>query len=111
MTTTTKTTPAQAGAGKPLPKRLRNIDQTEFAQQIITDWMEADREAQDEGLARLIAATVHGGLFTALERFAATGQLAAEQALRELNEVVVPLEREGWVDLLGRYIISRGGRS
>ncbi|MFZ1300958.1 MAG: SDR family NAD(P)-dependent oxidoreductase [Candidatus Microsaccharimonas sp.] len=35
----------------------------------------------------------------------------AERALNELNEVTVPLEREAWVDALGHYILTKGGRS
>mgnify|MGYP001178234164 CR=1 FL=1 len=37
---------------------------------------------------------------------------AAEAALAELNDVHVPIEREPWLDALGRYILaSAGGRS
>lgn len=87
-------------------------DQTDRAQELIALWMSVDPEAQDKALARLIAATIHAGPGSALERFAGTGHLDAETALAELNKVRVSLEREGWVDLLGRFILSgAGGRS
>jgi hypothetical protein len=91
---------------------LTTPDQTDRAQEIIELWMSVDPEAQDTVLARLIAATLHGGLGSALERFAGMGELDPEAALQEVNDVRVPLEREAWVDLLGRYILSgAGGRS
>ncbi|HEY5319481.1 MAG TPA: hypothetical protein VIJ76_01255 [Galbitalea sp.] len=91
---------------------LTTPDQTDRAQELIELWMSVDPEAQDKALARLIAATLHGGPGSALERFAGTGTLDREDVLAELNDVRVPLEREGWVDLLGRFILSgAGGRS
>jgi len=91
---------------------LTTPDQTDRAQELIELWMSVDPEAQAEALARLIAATLHAGPGSALERFAGTGKLDPEGALTELNKVRVPLEREGWVDLLGRFILSgAGGRS
>ena len=89
----------------------RTPDQTDRAQQLVELWMSVDPEAQDTSLARLVAATMHAGPGSALERFAGTGELDAQAALAELNDVRVPLEREAWVDLLGRFILSRvGGR-
>jgi hypothetical protein len=91
---------------------LTTPDQTDRAQEIIDLWMSVDPEAQDAVLARLIAATLHGGLGSALERFAGTGDLDPQAALQEVNDVRVPLEREAWVDVLGRFIVSgAGGRS
>lgn len=87
------------------------LDQADTALQILDDWSYGDTTVADEGIARLLAATLHDGPGTALERFAATGELDAEATLRELGDVTVPLEREGWVDALGRYIITKGGRS
>jgi hypothetical protein len=84
-------------------------DQTDRARELIELWMSVDTDAQDPALARLIAATLHAGPGSALERFAATGTLDAERTLAELNDVRVPLEREGWVDLLGRFILSGAG--
>lgn len=78
--------------------------------ELIELWIYAEPEAQDESLARLIAATLHDGPGTALEQFAATGTLEAQNALEELNRVRVPLEHEAWVDALGRYILAHGGR-
>ena len=84
-------------------------DQTNRAHELITLWMDLDPETQDITLARLIAATVHAGPGSALEQFAGTGTLDPETALAELNDVRVPLEREAWVDLLGRFILSGAG--
>ncbi|MDX2375640.1 hypothetical protein M4I32_02360 [Microbacterium sp. LRZ72] len=86
------------------------IDQSELTQTLLDNWIDADPEAQDESLARLIAASIHDGAGSALERFAATGLLDAEAALSELNDVRVPWEREAWVDALGRYIIAGESR-
>ncbi len=88
---------------------LTTPDQTDRAQELIDLWISIDPEVQDEALARLVAATLHAGRGSALERFAGTGSLDAETALAELNDVRVPLEREGWVDLVARFIISRSG--
>lgn len=81
-------------------------DQSDRAAELITTWLAWDPEAQDLTLARMIAAALHAGHGTALERFAATGRLDAPRALDELNHVEVPIEREGWVDALGRYVIA-----
>ena len=94
-----------------LPKWLRKVDQTEHAHFVIDAWLALDSHTQHTRLARLIAATVHRGAGSALERFAATGVLDAETALAELNHVTVPLEREPWLDALGRYIITSGSSS
>lgn len=88
-----------------------SLDQADTALAILDDWSDGNTAVADEGIARLLAATMHDGPGSALEHFAATGELDAEAALAELNEVTVPLEREGWVDALGRYIVTRGGRS
>lgn len=84
-------------------------DQTDRAQELIELWLTLNIEAQDEALARLIAAAVHAGSGSALERFAATGHLDPEAALDEINRARVPMEREPWLDSLGRFIIARGG--
>ncbi|MES2094522.1 MAG: hypothetical protein V4531_12015 [Actinomycetota bacterium] len=84
-------------------------DQSEKALQIITLMLSLDPEAQSETLARIIAATIHDGPGSALERFAATGHLDPETTLQELNDVRVPLEREDWVDALGRYVLFTAG--
>jgi hypothetical protein len=88
-----------------------SLDQAETALRILEDWADGDTTDIDEGIARLLAATMHGGPETALHQFAATGELIADDALRELGEAEVPLEREAWVDALGRYIINGGRRS
>lgn len=88
-----------------------SLDQAETALRILEDWAEGDTADIDEGIARLLAATMHDGPDTALHHFASTGQLHADDALRELGEVRVPLEREAWVDALGKFIITGGGRS
>lgn len=88
-----------------------SLDQAETALRILDDWADGDTTDIDEGIARLLAATMHAGPDTALHQFAATGDLIADQALEELGAVEVPLEREAWVDALGRYIINGGRRS
>lgn len=85
-------------------------DQTERATQLIELKLSLDREAQDEALARLIAAAVHPGPGSALERFAGTNFLDGQAALHEINQLRVPLERKTWLDALGRFVLSRGGR-
>jgi hypothetical protein len=86
-------------------------DQADTALRILDDSSDGDYKVADEGVARLLAATMHDGPGTALEAFASSGDLDAERALTELNEVTVPLEREAWVDALGHYILTTGGRS
>jgi hypothetical protein len=89
----------------------KTLDESGRAHEIIETWLALDPEAQDETLARLIAATLHEGRGSALEAFAGSGRLDGERALEELNDVRVPLDREDWVDLLGRFILAHGGRS
>lgn len=74
-------------------------------EQLIQIGLALDPDARSKTLARLIAGTIHDGADTALCRFAGTGDLDPEAALGELNDVVVPLEQEGWVDALGRHIL------
>ncbi|MCI9857222.1 hypothetical protein [Microbacterium proteolyticum] len=95
----------------PTLTRVAAPDESDRARDTIEIWLALDPEAQNEQLARLIAAAVHPGPGSALERFAATGCLKAQDALDEINDVRVPLEREGWVDALGRHVLSLGGRS
>lgn len=85
-------------------------DQTDKARQLIEIGLAMDPEARSETLARLIAASLHHGPGSALERFATTGVLAGQTALNELNQLRVPLDQEGWIDALGRHILTRGGR-
>ncbi len=80
-------------------------DHTDRARELIELGLAMDPEARSETVARLIAASIHSGDGSALERFAATGELDRQNALAELNLVRLPLEREGWVDALGRYIL------
>lgn len=86
-------------------------DETDKARQLIELGLALDPEARSETLARLIAASLHDGSGSALERFAATGELQPQHALSEVNELRVPIEQEGWVDALGRFILINGGRS
>lgn len=86
-------------------------DQTERASQLIELWPILDLEAQHETLARIIAASVHPGPGSALERFAGTGLLDAQAVLEEINDARVPMEQEAWLDTLGRFVLLQGGRS
>lgn len=89
----------------------RSLDQTTKARELIEIWLTLDIEAQDSALARLIAAAIHPGQGSALERFAGTGSLDGQAMLHELNQLQVPLEREHWLDTLGRHVLLHGGRS
>jgi hypothetical protein len=80
-------------------------DETDRARELIEIGMTLDPEARSQTLARLIAATIHSGDDSALAVFAGTGQLDRQAALAELNLVRLPIEREGWVDALGRFIL------
>lgn len=104
---TTSSTQSSFNFDSTLPATL---DQADTALQILDDWSYGKTDVADEGVARLLAATMHDGPGTALEAFASTGELDAERALTELNEVTVPVEREAWVDALGHYIVTRGGK-
>jgi hypothetical protein len=84
-------------------------DQSDRARELIELGLAMDPEARSETVARLIAASIHSGDGSALARFAATGQLDRQAALAELNLVRLPIEREGWVDALGRHILLAGG--
>lgn len=84
-------------------------DETDLAQQTISLGLALDTEARSETLARLIASSLHEGLGTALEHFAAGGDLDTQRALEELNDVRVPRDQEAWVDALGNYILLAAG--
>lgn len=87
-------------------------DETDRARQLIELGLAMDAEARSETLARLIAATLHNGPGSALEAFASTGALDRQRMLQELNDLRIPLDQEGWVDALGRFILATaGGRS
>lgn len=85
-------------------------DNTGKARELIELGLALDHRARSETLARLIAASLHDGIDTALCWFAGTGELRAQAALNELNSLTVPFEQEGWVDALGHYIVTKGGR-
>ena len=87
-------------------------DETGKARQLIELGLAMDPEARSETLARLIAASLHSGPGSALEAFAASGQLDRQRMLQELNGLRIPLDQEAWVDALGRFILATaGGRS
>lgn len=68
-----------------------------------------DRETLQVILARTVAAVLHDGPGTALERFAYTGDMDAEAILAELDRVEVPFEEEAWVDALARLVLFTNG--
>jgi len=84
-------------------------DQTTKARGLISLMLALDPEAQNHLLARLIAATLHGGEGTALHAFAATGVLDLDRARDELNWVEVDTQQEDWADALGRYLYLWNG--
>lgn len=116
MNSSTNATPEGIAASpapapkRPLAKWLRNM-QAEHTDFVIDAWLALDPESQDAYLAQMIAAVLNDGPNTALHYFGQTGRLAADMALAELNDLEVPLEREPWLDALGRYIISTRNRS
>lgn len=89
--------------------RTAALDQTDVARDVISLMLAIDPEAQQRTLARIIAATLHGGPGTALERFAATGDLDTAAVLDELDHVTVPFEQEAWVDALARHVLFASG--
>lgn len=102
--------PAAVPPQRPLAKWLRNM-QAEHTDFVIDAWLALDPESQDAYLAQMIAAAVNDGPDSALHYFGQTGRLAADLALAELNNLEVPMQREPWLDALGRYIISTGNKS
>jgi hypothetical protein len=84
-------------------------DQSDKARELITLMLTLDPEAQSHLLARLIAATLHGGKGSALYEFASTGVLRLERARDELNWVEIDTEQEDWADALGRYFYLWAG--
>ena len=115
MNSSTNTTPERAtgiyaaAPKRPLPKWMQAIEQTNTTF-VIDAWLTLDPTSQDAFLAQLIAAAVNNGPDSALYYFGQTGRLAADLALVELNDLEVPMEREPWLDALGRYIIGVGNR-
>lgn len=60
--------------------------------------------AVDPASARVIAATLHAGCGTALERFAATGMVDAATALSEIDECRREAARWSWVAALWDFL-------
>lgn len=58
----------------------------------------------DAGTARLIAASLHSGIGSELEIFAASGQLHPARALAELDEATVDLLRLPWAAALTEFL-------
>lgn len=81
-------------------------DQEQFVRTIVHDWAKGDRATIDVGVARMLAAALRSSEGTALQHFAETGTLRANDALAELNDVRVPLEREVWIEALGDFILQ-----
>lgn len=103
MTSPTTTSPSTA-RNKATP--------TTRTRRAVENMLALDREALQVAFARTVAAMLHDGPGTALERFAFTGDLDAEALLDELDRVEVPFEEEAWVDALARYVLfTSGGRS
>ncbi|SER95948.1 hypothetical protein SAMN05443377_12237 [Propionibacterium cyclohexanicum] len=62
-------------------------------------------------LAQVIAGAIADADHTAMQQFAATGEVDTEALLDELDRVEVPFEEEAWVDALARYVLFiSGGR-
>ena len=103
MTSTSTSTPSTTQGSGASSARARRAVQTMLA---------LDRDVLQVAFARTVAAMLHDGPGTALERFAFAGQLDAEAILDELDRVEVPFEEEAWVDALARFVLfTSGGRS
>jgi hypothetical protein len=81
-------------------------DQSERANGAITDALFASPGVTTHATARLIAASVHGGTGTALERLAATGRFDPVVLRREVEALSVGPAREEWRLALIRYLDS-----
>lgn len=79
------------------------------AHRAVQTMLALDRDVLQVAFARTVAAMLHDGPGTALERFAATGDLDAEAILDELDRVEVPFEEEAWVDALARFVLFNSG--
>jgi hypothetical protein len=83
--------------------RLRCEEQEAHAAEVIrAELHHGDVITSD--VARLIAATVHAGPGTALERFAASGAIDAESAIAEIDRCLLNRQRANWVIALWDYI-------
>lgn len=60
--------------------------------------------------ARLIAATIHTGPYTALERFARCGALEGDRALDELHHLTDDGLRRHWRQALATFITAEARR-
>lgn len=96
-TTTTKTTTTDKTVSS---AQMRRAVQT---------MLSFDREALQVAFARIVAAMLHDGRGTALERFAFAGEIDTEAILAELDRVAVPFEEEAWVDALARFVLFTSG--
>lgn len=103
MTSKSSSTTSTAHGAAASPAKAHRAVQTMLA---------LDRDVLQVAFARTVAAMLHDGTGTALERFAVTGDLDAEAILDELDRVEVPFEEEAWVDALARFVLfTSGGRS
>lgn len=95
--------------------RLRAQEQEAHAAEAITQGVDAAHRTQaaiTSSTARLIAAGIHGGAGSALERFAATGELKLDSALKELDvEPHVAPEHVTWVAELRNYLGQINGQN
>lgn len=70
------------------------------------------RPELQKALAQVIAGAIADTEHVAMQQFAATGEIATEALLDELDHIEVPFEQEAWVDALARYVLfTSGGRS
>lgn len=79
-------------------------DQTEKANDAITESMFASSGTVTHGTARLIAAALHTGPETALQAFAASGRFDPDVLRREVIALVVTPRHRRWCDALLSYL-------
>ncbi len=102
--------PQSRETGSAQPCGLFAREHEAHAAQIIETGLRAAEQAGasiDGSTARIIAATLHTGHGTALERFAATGALDVDLALAELDHGLVVQHQVSWVSALWDFLERR----
>jgi len=89
-------------SNSPIPVEIRNA---------VTFMVGLQRPELQKTLAQVIAGAIADTSHTAMQRFAATGEIDTEALLDELDRIEVAFEEEAWVDTLARYVLfTSGGR-
>lgn len=84
----------------PTPVEIRNA---------VTFMVSLGRPELQKAMAQVIAGAIADTDDTAMQQFAATGEIDTEAFLDELDHIEVPFEQEAWVDALARYVLFTSG--